>query len=390
MKRFVSLLFFALLFFVNLKAQTTIYTNNMDYVIGDVKQAFVQNKITTKAQADNLIIGFKNLKVNGIRIPIFAEGLNPNKTMFDYFYTQAVANGFPIFANPAQSSGGQRIACGILNGTLSSVLNNDAKTLVLINRIKAFATEYKCTWINPFNEDGKPGAAWSVAQMNTIYASLANKLNGAELIGPCVWGIPASIAVLEQTDVAKYISVASTHNLGFNHSHWLSFISIADEAKLTVWDSEVNHSDKYGTGTRLEAALEAKVDGLVIYNSWNTISLSNGSINAGGQTLMGLYLKDNTATGRESSKRTPAKSELRFPTFISSATPKFKALNTIENRSAYALNVYSTDGKLIFATADMGEAWIPSSSQKGLYFYQVRYINNRNNSCTDKGKVIVR
>ncbi|MCX6309181.1 MAG: T9SS type A sorting domain-containing protein [Bacteroidia bacterium] len=271
----------------------SIYTNNMQYVLGDAKQAFIKNMITTTAKAENLIVGFKNMKVNGIRMPIFADGLCPNKEMFDYFFQRATAEGFPIFASPAQSSGGQRIANGVLNyeGTLGSVKNDPVKTNVLINVVKAFANEYPCKWINPFNEDGEEGGAWSASQMNTIFSSLYNQVNGAELIGPCVWGIPASISVLRNTNIRNYITVASTHNLGFDHKSWPAFISLANEKSLPAWDSEVNNFDAQGNGTRLEAALAAKVDGLVMYNSWNDVNLTNGVVNSSGQTQMSLYLK---------------------------------------------------------------------------------------------------
>lgn len=288
----------AFIFCVNINAQnhtSEIYTNDMDYVLGDAKQAFITNSITTQEQADNLLKGFINLKVNGIRLPIYADGLNPNKVMFDYFYTIAVAAGFPIFANPAQSSGGHRIACGVLNTTESLCdVTSDANAInVLINRIKDFAAEYKVKWINAFNEDGKTDNPWSASQINTIYSSLYNNVNGAELIGSCAWGIPASIDVMNKTDIANYITVAATHNLGFNHSSWPTFISLAKAKGLPVWDSEVNHNDAKGNGTRLEKALEYKVDGLVMYNIWNTISLTDGSISSGGKELMLMYLKED-------------------------------------------------------------------------------------------------
>ncbi|MCX6309187.1 MAG: hypothetical protein NTY32_10285 [Bacteroidia bacterium] len=272
---------------------SSMYTNNMQYVLGDVKQAFIQNKITTTTQADFLITGFKNMKVNGIRMPIFADGLCPNKTMFDYFFQRATAAGFPIFASPSQSSGGQRIANGVLNyqGTLGSVKDNPEKTKVLIEVVKAFAKDYSCKWICPFNEDGKDGNAWSASQVNTIYSTLYNQVNGAELIGPCVWGIPGSISVLKNTTIRNYITVATTHNLGFEHTSWPEFILLSKEKNLPVWDSEVNNTDAKGSGTRLQAALAAGVDGLVIYNSWKNIDLTNGSVNGSGQVQMSLYIK---------------------------------------------------------------------------------------------------
>ncbi len=275
-------------------AQSTIYTNDMEYVVGDVKQAFIQNKITTETQAQYLLIGLKNLGVNAVRVPIFAEGMDPNKPMFDYFYNLVVSEGLPVFANPAQHSGGQRIANGILEGVGGSVLDNPLKTNVLINRIKDFAAEYECKWINPFNEDGAPGGAWSTSQMNTIFSSLYGNVNGAELIGPCVWGIPASISVLEQTTLPVYITVASTHNLGYNHDKWLDFINVAKANGLPVWDSEVNHniSESDNKGTRLEVAIASGVDGLVMYNIWNTVNLSNGAISNWGKIHMGMYLKN--------------------------------------------------------------------------------------------------
>lgn len=355
-----------IVFGFNLSSFSTIYTNNMDYVLGDTKQAFIQNKITTEAQADNLLIGFKNMGVNGIRIPIYAKGFNPNKTMFDYFYKQAVAQGFLIFANPAQSSGGHRIACGTLSGTLWSVKDDETATNALIDRIKDFANEYKCKWINPFNEDGRPDAVWSTSQMNTIYSSLSNNLNGAELIGPCVWGIPASIDVFNNTDISKYITVAATHNLGFNHNSWPAFISAAKSKGLPVWDSEVNHNDKYGTGTRLEKAIENKVDGLVMYNIWNTISLTDGSINAAGKTMMALFLKDEGDLGTSIPPSSNSSETLIYPN-------PARSYFTITNSKDSALTVYNSLGELVLnCLVDSDEHTVDVNDLKsGMYLVNI-------------------
>ena len=62
-----------------LNSLSSIYTNDMDYVLGDVKQIIITNQLNTNAQCDNLLDGFEEMEVNGIRIPIFAnDGLVPN------------------------------------------------------------------------------------------------------------------------------------------------------------------------------------------------------------------------------------------------------------------------------------------------------------------------
>ena len=300
---FKKIVLFLAIYCFNFSVFSQKYVNDMDYVLGDTKQAFITNKITTEEKADMLLLGFKNMGANGIRIPLFARGLdgvdlNPNKPMFDYFYAKAVEQGFPIFANPAQGGGGIRVANNRLNGNGAnegpevSVKDNPAATEELIARVIQFSNEYpECKWINPFNEDGRTNTVWSLSQINEIYRRLyEHGLNGAELIGPCTWGLPAGIDMLQKTNIAEYITVAATHNLGFNHNQWPTFINLAKADGFPVWDSEVNHNDAKGNGTRLEKAIENKVDGLVLYNSWNTVSLTTGAINAAGEKAMALYL----------------------------------------------------------------------------------------------------
>jgi hypothetical protein len=306
---FKRVILILIIYCFNFSAFSQKYVNDMDYVLGDTKQAFITNKVTTEAQADNLLLGFKNMGANGIRIPLFGRGvdgvdLNPNKPMFDYFYAKAVAQGFPIFANPAQGGGGKRVANNRLNGNGANegaevaVKNIQAATDELVNRVIEFSNEYPdCKWINPFNEDGRAtNSTWSINQINEIYQRLyTHGLNGAELIGPCTWGLVAGIDMFQKTNIADYITVAASHNLGFNHNLWDDFIAEADKDNLPVWDSEVNHNDKFPdsdvqSGTRLERAIENKVDGLVLYNSWNTVSLTSGSVNATGEKAMALYL----------------------------------------------------------------------------------------------------
>ena len=74
----------------------------------------------------------------------------------------------------------------------------------------------------------------------------------------------------------NYITVAATHNLGFQHGLWDDYI--AEAGNLPVWDSEVNDFDKFGTGTRLDAAIAAGVDGLVLYDSWRRINKTTGEL----------------------------------------------------------------------------------------------------------------
>lgn len=281
----------------------TIYTNDMDYVLGDVKQRFITRQITTEAEADNLLIGFTTMKVNGIRIPIFPAGWDYDEDIMKYFFEQAKLQGFLIFANPAQDSGARRIASGtLLSADLITTNNNPTATTTVINTVSQFVLDYPgLKWINPFNEDGQAGANWTAAQMEAIYSGVkanmesyhANGLidNIPELIGPCVWGLPASIQVMNNTNIADYITVATSHNLGFNNGQWPTFIAIANAEGLPVWDSEVNNSDNGGL-SRIDTALANNVDGLVIYNSGNNIYKGTGELTALNEIYMSKYLKE--------------------------------------------------------------------------------------------------
>ncbi|GAA3656268.1 RICIN domain-containing protein [Flavivirga jejuensis] len=275
------------------------YVGNLEYVLGDVKQAQITNAYNTTSKIDNALDGFEEMGVNGIRIAIFADGVNPNETMYNYFYNEAKSRGFKIFANPAQGGGGARIANGILNGTITSVKNTASKN-ALVARIKAFAQQYECDWISPFNEDGRPGNIWYSGQMNNIYSELSGQLNGADLVGSCDWGIQSGLLSLQQTTMKNYISVATTHNLGFEHSLWPNYI--AEAGSLPVWDSETNSHQKFpNLSTRIVAAIDAGVDGIVIYDSWKTISLTTGDLNADGQefkdTFTQYYFIENKQSG---------------------------------------------------------------------------------------------
>lgn len=264
-----------------------VYLNNLKTMVGDLKQAQIRNLLTSKSQVDYLLLGMREARMMGVRINIFGDGQNPNEEMYDYFYEQAVHRGFKIFANPAEWAGGQRIACEKFDTPFCDVTDIPEKTQILINRVKEFASQYKCEWINAFNEDGAPDGAWSTAQFNEIYSSLYGNLNGAKLIGPCTWGIPAGINALNKTDIKDYVAVATTHNLGFNHDKWDDFIAAAGD--LPVWDSETNANDKYGTGTRIEVAVAAGVDGMVFYDNWRNVNLSDGTLSSNGLRIRDVY-----------------------------------------------------------------------------------------------------
>lgn len=267
---------------------------NLTDVIGDVKQGQIQNKLESKLQIDHLLDGFQRLGCNGVRITIFADGLNPNVEMFDYLYHQAKARGFKIFANPALDLGGKRIANKRLEGRGMSVRGSGRATAVLINRIREFAHAYPCDWISPFNEDAKTGRIWSAGQINTIFSKLSEDLNGAELIGPCCWSISATIDLLRKTTIKNHVCVVTTHNLGFEHEEWQELIRLARAQGVPVWDSEVNHNRKFPQKpTRLEAALKADVDGLVLYHAWkDLVSRNTGHLTKSGFGVRQLILRE--------------------------------------------------------------------------------------------------
>ncbi|GGZ13127.1 hypothetical protein GCM10007049_01120 [Echinicola pacifica] len=268
------------------------YKGELQIVLGDVKQAFITDKLSTKKQIEMLVKGFKyEFKVDGIRIPIFPEGHMSKQQRFlmHYLMAKCKAEKLLVFANPANHLGGVRIANGDMSNT-SSVKGDFAKSDKLIQVVRDFSKEYNVDFISPLNEDSAPGDAWTAEQINDIYASLYGKVQGAKLVGSDVWGIPAAIKYLDQTNIADYIDVSTTHNLGFNHDKWPEFIE--KSGHLPVWDSEVNMNKKYANRlTRIEAAIERGVNGLVLYNSWNMINLETGEIGANGMKFRDYYLK---------------------------------------------------------------------------------------------------
>ncbi|NJB81885.1 RICIN domain-containing protein [Wenyingzhuangia aestuarii] len=362
------------------------YVGNLEYVLGDVKQAQITNALTTNSHVNNMLDGFEEMGVNGIRIAIFADGVNPNETMYNYFYTEAKARGFKIFANPAQGHGGARIALGMLNGTVTSV-KTTAHTNALIDRIKAFAQEYPCDWISPFNEDDKTGDTWYTGQMNNIYAGLHGQVNGADLVGPCTWGVPAGVDVLQKTTIKNYIAVATTHNLGFNHDSWSDFITEA--GALPVWDSETNNNVKFtGVATRIDAAIDAGVNGLVLYNSWNTINKTTGVLSASGQTVKDKFTQYYFIQNRESGKRIKPydnvndnSSIIQVPTtWIGNFTqwelrPTSSGYVRFRNKGSKMYlepetnnNYADIISNLSFSTTTLGTEWILSNASDGYSF----------------------
>ncbi|MEO9473999.1 MAG: Ig-like domain-containing protein [Cyclobacteriaceae bacterium] len=284
------------------------YRNNLQVVLGDMKQAQIKNSIATSEEIDFLLIGMRNMQVDGIRIDIFGEApgdtetLNPNKEIYDYLYTQAKAHGFKIFANPAEFGGGRRIANNSLDGLGDEVNGVLVKSNRLRDRIIEFAAEYQVDYISPFNEDciGAGGGCFNSSQVTSIYSGLVGNVNGAMIVGGDNHNLQSGINAYNSTDIRDYLSVATCHNLMFQHDKWDDFIALADAKGLPVWDSEAtdNPKDYDGNGTteesRMVAAIDAGVDGLVFYNNWSSIDLETGDINAGGIAGMEKYLEENT------------------------------------------------------------------------------------------------
>lgn len=288
-----SFLILSLLCATSILNAKTNYAGNLEYILGDVKQGQITNALNTKTKIDNVLDGFEKLGCNGVRITIFPEGNNPNPALFDYLYTESKKRGFKIFANPAQHAGAQRVANKDIENT-APVKNDRKATSVLINHIKDFSRRYPCDWINPFNEDGAVDGAWSKAQINEIYGDLYKRINGAEMIGPCTWGIPAGINMLRNSDITDFITVATTHNLGHNHGSWNEFIKVAKSHNLPVWDSEVNTHKKFENKPhRLHAALDAGVDGLVLYHAWTSyVNPKTGELTPLGVKVRDLILEN--------------------------------------------------------------------------------------------------
>jgi len=198
----------------------------------------------------------------------------------------------------------------------------------LIRDVKAFSKRYRCDWINPLNEDGIDVGAFTSPQIQYIYQNLYRRVGGADLIGPCTWGIPAGIDMLKKTEMEDFITVATTHNLGFNHVKWEEFIALAKRRGLPVWDSEVNLNKKYPDKLhRFDAAMKAGVDGLVLYDSWRShVKLYNGELNKSGIALRNLILKDPSKLQPKPDKYEPKEGDLVFQ-----YSPSNRFLNALAN-----------------------------------------------------------
>ncbi|MCG8702170.1 MAG: RICIN domain-containing protein, partial [Bacteroidales bacterium] len=270
-----------------------LYEGNLKYVIADVQHGFLDRIIDSHQEVDNLVAGLLEMKVNGVRLPIFAETAKDRYNEFyDAFYTKARQNNLKVFATPVLHGGGKRIANGwqfFYEGD-GPVINNNAKTQKLIDEIKAYSQMYSCDWISPFCEDGAPGNVWSKNQINQIFSSLNGELNGAKLIGPCTWGIVNGTALLENTNVLEHISIATTHNLGNQDYAWADFKSAA--GNLEVWDSETNLDPGNTVVPRIKAAIDAGVDGIVLYYVPDAgVDLSTGALKDPAKNMMNYYLK---------------------------------------------------------------------------------------------------
>lgn len=282
------------------------YEGNLKVIFGDLKQAQINDLLPTERAADYLLLGMRELQVDGVRIAIFGDDTegnsrNPNKAIYDYFYNEAIARGFLVFANPAEFGGARRIGNNSTTGDLGPSVNGvtEASDRV-IAKVKEFALEYACDYVSPFNEDGLNGQSWNVSQVNGIYSSLVGEVNGATLIGTDNHNLASGINMLNSTDVMDYISVATNHNLLFQHDRWPEYIAIAQSRGLPVWESEATDNPKdidedgIVEESRLLVAVQAGVDGLVYYNSWNTVDLTNGSVNSSGYSAKSKYIASYT------------------------------------------------------------------------------------------------
>ncbi|MCG8700539.1 MAG: RICIN domain-containing protein, partial [Bacteroidales bacterium] len=147
-----------------------------------------------------------------------------------------------------------------------------------------------CDWISPFCEDGVVGNVWSKDQINKIFSDLKGDLNGAQLIGPCTWGIVNGTSVLKNTNVTEHVSIVTTHNLANQNNAWGDFMNAA--GNLEVWDSETNLDPGNTFIPRIKSAIDAGVHGLVIYFVANNgVDISTGELKNEAKNMMNYYLK---------------------------------------------------------------------------------------------------
>ncbi|GAA3638430.1 glycosyl hydrolase [Flavivirga jejuensis] len=116
------------------------------------------------------------------------------------------------------------------------------------------------------------------------------------------------------------------------------------------------------------------------------------SASAGGWVSFTFTEVDGSSQSKSSNSKeieVQTTSKLTFPSLINSSNLNFEPLTLLENRSNYTLNIYGLDGKLIFTTSNMEEAWIPSRKQKGIFIFQATYMNDQNIKSIERGKIVV-
>ena len=86
------------------------FKSSLTDVLGDIKLLQIKDLYESKEKIDHILDGFSQMGVAGVRIAIFPQGHTPNIDMYNYTFEQIKHRGFKVFANPAEWSGGRRIA----------------------------------------------------------------------------------------------------------------------------------------------------------------------------------------------------------------------------------------------------------------------------------------
>ncbi|MDO5968711.1 hypothetical protein Q4Q35_02720 [Flavivirga aquimarina] len=210
------------------------------------------------------------------------------------------------------------------------------------------------------NETGSKGF-WDIVDAGNGYYYVQNVANGKKL--------QAMSTTLNDEASVRIINSSFTGNL----VQW-EMIPIGDN--WFIQNKQLN--------TRLNINNSQEVS--VGQSSWNG-PFVQWKLTAVDENSLGFGSQSKSSNSKEIEVQ--ATSKLTFPSLINSSNPNFEPLTLLENRSNYTLNIYGLDGKLIFTTSNMEEAWIPSGKQKGIFIFQATYINDQNIKSIERGKIVV-
>eukprot|EP01063_Lacrimia_lanifica_P017975 TRINITY_DN2494_c0_g1_i2.p1 TRINITY_DN2494_c0_g1~~TRINITY_DN2494_c0_g1_i2.p1 ORF type:complete len:271 (+),score=113.36 TRINITY_DN2494_c0_g1_i2:63-875(+) len=249
------------------------YPGQVKYFFCDLKTSLNTTQLTMGNYKAVLDAFQDEMHCNGVRVPLLPTVGSPRDypDVYHAAVKYARSKQMAIYANPMENA--------------FRIRRQDYSKFVA-----AYADHFEPDFLGVFNEGGQYCDGDCMARVTAKVRGLLTTEHPVKFVGVDLMHVDKSLKVLMQhADLVKTLDVLSSHNAGGDSeatkAEWKKLVAFGKKAGKPVWASENPDTWQHGPYSNLTDSIEAGVDGLLTWKTFNKLVDPQGKLTKAGKDI---------------------------------------------------------------------------------------------------------